>query len=66
MDKKGYLLTDTHSILCPSQNHFCQLHKLRAINIVMQTKILTAEPLTKVWLCGVPCVKIWYFVFIFK
>jgi hypothetical protein len=39
-DEKGNLLTDTHSILCTSKNHFCQLHKLYVINIVMQTKFL--------------------------
>ena len=65
-DEKGNLLTDTHSILCTSKNHFCQLHKLYVINIVMQTKILAAEPLAQVWLCDVSGVKIWYFVFIFK
>jgi hypothetical protein len=34
-DKKGNLLTDTHSILCTSKNHFCQLYKLYEISNVM-------------------------------
>jgi len=44
-NKKGNLLTNTHSILCTSKNHFCRLYKLQGINIATQTKILTAESL---------------------
>jgi hypothetical protein len=59
-DKKGNLLTDNNSMLCTSKSRFCRLYKLHGINNVMKTKILAAESLAQLTLCGVPGLKIWY------
>jgi len=44
-DKKGDLVTDSHSILARWRNYFSQLLNVRLISDVRQTEIHTAEPL---------------------
>ena len=44
-DKKGDLVTDSHSILARWRNHFSQLRNVHGDNDVRQTEIHTVEPL---------------------
>ena len=44
-DKKGDLVTDSHSILARWRNHFSQLFNIHGVSTVRQTKIHAAEPL---------------------
>jgi hypothetical protein len=44
-DKKGHLITDSHSILATWSNHFSQLMNVHGVNDVRQTEIQNGEPL---------------------
>jgi hypothetical protein len=44
-DKKGDLVTDSHSVLARWRNHFRQLFNAHGVDDVRQTEICTAEPL---------------------
>ena len=44
-DKKGELVTDSHSILARLKNHFSQLFSVHGVIDVRQTEKHTAEPL---------------------
>jgi len=43
--KKGYLITDSYSILARWRNHFFQLLNVHGVNSLRQTAIHVAEPL---------------------
>ena len=45
MMRKGYLVTDCHTVLSRWRNHFRQLLNVHGVNDVRQTEIHTTEPL---------------------